>query len=667
MTHQIHIMDDLPLAFFVFNQDYEVIDCNRAAVDLFAKDKGRSFELVRTYLISHARYIYPNYELDNDFTEQIIRESCNQALEAGVFRFEHTYSTLSGEALLCEVTIVPVKLDDGQGYVHYLRDLNDNHRIQAEIRRREAAEEESRAKSRFLARMSHEIRTPMHAVLGISELLVQNKDLPLEVYEALMRINSSSGLLMATLDDILDLAKVEAGKLEILRVPYETARLISDTVRLNHVHGRNKNLKFVIKVDDNLPCRFIGDELRIKQILNNLLSNAFKYTQSGSVTLSFGIQQNNSGEPCFHFMVEDTGLGLTPKQKEILFDSEFTRFNVQGNPEIIGSGLGMSVVKQLLTLMNGVIYVKSEPNGGTQITVYIPQKIDSEETLGAERAEALEDPKIHQVSDADPSSVVSQTAVDRSPMPYGRVLVVDDVESNVYVAQGILEHYEIGVDTAYNGKEAVEKIANGAVYDMVLMDYMMPGMDGEEATKKIRGLGYTHPIVALTADVLGKTEAFYTERGFDGFLGKPIDMDHMEQYLTYYIRDKYATESLEKPCVLVIDDSPATLTMLNELLRSSYRVLAARDGQTGLLILKEQKVDLILLDIAMPGLSGFDVLKQLRKDNNQIPVIIITASEQPKDQVKGMALGAVDFLRKPFNKQTVLRRVKLQLGAGAHV
>jgi CheY-like chemotaxis protein len=656
--------DNLPLAYFLYNRDYEVIDCNRAAVNIFARDKGKSFELVRTYLISHARYIYPNYEFDKEFTEQVIRESCKQALEEGVFRFEHTYLTLSGEVIPCDVTIIPVRLDDGQGYIHYLRDLNDNQRIQAEIRRREAAEEENRAKSRFLARMSHEIRTPMHAVLGITKLLMQKENLPTDIYDDLSRINSSSELLIATLDDILDLSKVEAGKLEIVNASYDTERLISDTVQLNQIHSKNKNLSFRVTVDKDIPCRLIGDELRIKQILNNLLSNAFKYTHTGSVAFSVKIHINENNEPCICFTIRDTGVGLTAEQKNSLLDAEYIRYNILNERETVGTGLGMNVVKQLITLMSGKIQIDSELYKGTEITVSIPQEVNETKTLGAQKVKKLQGDNGSSPLRGLHISAIQPKPIDRSPMPYGRVLVVDDVESNVYVAQGILEHYDIGVDTANNGKEALERIKNGAEYDIIFMDLMMPEMDGEEATQKIRDLGYTKPIIALTANIIGKNEQMFIEKGYDGFIGKPINIDHMERYLTRFIREKYTAQSTNKPVILAIDDNPSALNTLNEILKTSYRVLSTKNGKTGLSILDKQKVDLILLDIAMPGLSGFDVLKYLKEKSIDIPVIIVTASDQPKDQITGMVLGAVDFLRKPFDKETVLRRIRLHLGTG---
>lgn len=664
MLHKYHMTDNLPLAYFLYNRDYEVIDCNRAAVNIFARDKGKSFELVRTYLISHARYIYPNYEFDKEFTEQVIRESCKQALEEGVFRFEHTYLTLSGEVIPCDVTIIPVRLDDGQGYIHYLRDLNDNQRIQAEIRRREAAEEENRAKSRFLARMSHEIRTPMHAVLGITKLLMQKENLPTDIYDDLSRINSSSELLIATLDDILDLSKVEAGKLEIVNASYDTERLISDTVQLNQIHSKNKNLSFRVTVDKDIPCRLIGDELRIKQILNNLLSNAFKYTHTGSVAFSVKIHINENNEPCICFTIRDTGVGLTAEQKNSLLDAEYIRYNILNERETVGTGLGMNVVKQLITLMSGKIQIDSELYKGTEITVSIPQEVNETKTLGAQKVKKLQGDNGSSPLRGLHISAIQPKPIDRSPMPYGRVLVVDDVESNVYVAQGILEHYDIGVDTANNGKEALERIKNGAEYDIIFMDLMMPEMDGEEATQKIRDLGYTKPIIALTANIIGKNEQMFIEKGYDGFIGKPINIDHMERYLTRFIREKYTAQSTNKPVILAIDDNPSALNTLNEILKTSYRVLSTKNGKTGLSILDKQKVDLILLDIAMPGLSGFDVLKYLKEKSIDIPVIIVTASDQPKDQITGMVLGAVDFLRKPFDKETVLRRIRLHLGTG---
>jgi signal transduction histidine kinase/CheY-like chemotaxis protein len=668
LAHQFHLTDDIPIAFFLYNRDYAVIDCNRAAVNIFARDKGRNLELVRAYLISHARYIYPNYKTDEAFTEQVIRGACKQALKEGLFQFEHTFLTLSGATIPCEVTIVPVRLDDGQGYIHYLRELHDHQRVQEEMRRREAAEEANRAKSRFLARMSHEIRTPMHAVLGIAELLMQRDDLPPEIFDALTQINSSSSLLIATLDDILDLAKVEAGKLEIMAVPFETTRLIIDTVQLNQVHKNTKDLDFNISVDAKLPRRLIGDALRIRQIINNLLSNAFKYTRSGSVTLAFKYDKNKD-EPAFCFSVKDTGQGMTFEQQSRLFDTEFTRFNAQANQHIAGSGLGMSVVKQLLVLMDGEVTVESEPNTGTEITVSIPMQAESNEILGAELAENLQDPSGYRYLHKQLPPTKKPEKIDRSPMPYGKVLVVDDVESNIYVAQGILEHYEINVDTAVNGIEAVEKIKTGAVYDIIFMDQMMPEMDGDEATKIIRESGYVHPVIALTANIVDKKDHEFTEKGYDGFIGKPIEIEQIERSLKRYIRDKYASTlfapvPVTKPVVLIIDDAPAALTLLNDILKPYYRVLAARSGQAGLAVMEKQKVDLVLLDITMPGLSGFDVLERLSEAAMKVPVILVSASEQPQDQIRGMLLGAVDFLRKPFDKQTVLKRVKLHVGSG---
>jgi CheY-like chemotaxis protein len=508
----------------------------------------------------------------------------------------------------------------------------------------------------------------MHAVLGIAELLMQKEDLPADVYDALAQINSSSGLLMATLDDILDLAKVEAGKLEINNASYETPRLIINTVQLNQVHKKDKELKFHIDIDENLPCRFMGDEVRIRQILNNLLSNAFKYTQTGSVTLSLNYSKNEIGKPYLCIKIKDTGQGLTAEQQENLFDSEFTRFNAQNNNQATGSGLGMSVVKQLLNLMNGDVVVESTPGVGSLFTVNIPQQSDGEETLGKELAASLQDPGTYRSLISQLAIFKQNKAADHSPMPYGRVLVVDDVESNIYVVQGILEHYEIKVDTARNGAEAVEKVKNGAEYDIIIMDHMMPVMDGIEATRQIREMGYTRPIVSLTANVVNKTEQDYIDKGFDGFLGKPINIANMETYLTRFIRNKYAESVFSdvaatkaKPVVLIVDDSPAALTMLNDILKPYYKILAARNGKAGLKIIEKQKVDLVLLDLTMPDLSGFDVLQQLNETSNTIPVIIISASGQPEDHVQGMALGAVDFLRKPFDKQTVLQRVKLHV------
>jgi len=405
---------------------------------------------------------------------------------------------------------------------------------------------ESSMKSSFLANMSHEIRTPMNAVLGITEILLQNDTLSPGIRDALNEIHSSGDLLLSIINDILDLSKIEAGKLELSPHKYEVASLINDTVSLNMMRISGDQIEFVLFVDEKIPSTLFGDDLRIRQVLNNLLSNAFKYTKKGIVKLSIAVeagymetQRGAPGESAVQnvtlvFVVSDTGQGMTQEQVDKLFD-EYTRFNAKSNRMIEGTGLGMSITRNLVDMMKGEISVKSEVNHGTVFTLRLPQVLISADVLGKELAENLQNFQLGVVKQIRNAQIVFE------PMPYGSVLIVDDVESNLYVAQGLLAPYGLSTETAASGFEAIDKIKKGSVYDIVFMDHMMPKMDGIEATKQLRELGYTRPIIALTANaVTGQADVFMSN-GFDGFISKPIDMRHLNAALKKYVRDAHSS------------------------------------------------------------------------------------------------------------------------------
>ena len=405
---------------------------------------------------------------------------------------------------------------------------------------KEHAEQSSRFKSQFLSHMSHEIRTPMNAILGITEIQLQNEALSPDMQEALSRIYNSGYLLLGIINDILDLSKIEAGKLELTPVNYDVPSLINDVVHLNIIRFDNKPIVFELQVDENIPLTLLGDELRIKQILNNLLSNAFKYTDSGKVSLSIAVEHGNEDEwITLVFRISDTGQGMTREQLDKLFD-EYTRFNLEANRTTEGAGLGMNITRRLVELMNGGIFVGSEQGKGSVFTVRLPQRIVDAGVLGKSIVENLMQFRMGKMS-----HMKKAPQVVREYMPYGKVLVVDDVETNLYVAKGLMSPYGLTIDTAGSGFEAIEKIKSGAVYDIIFMDHFMPKMDGMEAAKNIRGLGYTKPIVALTANALtGQTEIFMAN-GFDGFISKPIDIHQLNSVMNKFVRDKYPDEVVE--------------------------------------------------------------------------------------------------------------------------
>ena len=393
----------------------------------------------------------------------------------------------------------------------------------------------NRAKSEFLASMSHEIRTPMNVILGITEIQIQKNELAPDIKESFNKIYNSGNHLLGIINDILDMSKIEAGKLELVSSKYEMASLINDAIQLNIIRVADKQIKFELYVDENIPAELLGDELRIKQILNNLLSNAFKYTAEGVIKFSVSSEDVENEKVMLVFTVSDTGYGMTEDQLSKIFD-EYSRFDNKANRIIEGTGLGMTITQSLVNMMNGEIFVESEINKGTTFTVRLPQEKIGSDILGEKIVESLQQFR------GEDSTQKKRTRITREPMPYGSVLIVDDVEMNIFVTKGLLAPYELSVDSVMSGFEAIDKIKEGKVYDIIFMDHMMPKMDGMAATKIIRDLGYTNPIVALTANaVVGQSEIFL-KNGFDDFIAKPIDVGEMNFVLNKHVRDKHLSK-----------------------------------------------------------------------------------------------------------------------------
>ena len=399
----------------------------------------------------------------------------------------------------------------------------------------ESAENANNAKSDFLANMSHEMRTPLNAIIGLSELILEHHDIDADSRDKLENVYRSGSLLLSLVNDLLDISKIEAGKLELLKEEYALSSMLNDAISQDILRIGEKPIDFFLNIDENLPATLYGDPRRVKQMLSNLLSNAFKYTEQGAVTLSVAGEILEDQQIELTFVVEDSGIGISQENLNILFE-DYTRFNVAlGNQE--GTGLGLPITKRLVHLMEGDIQVSSELGQGSTFTIRVCQGFKEGSVLGAQVVKNLQN------STYTDSKRKQLEHFPRLPLPYGRVLVVDDNITNLYVIQGMLKPYQMKVDCVTSGLEAIEIIeAHETEYHVVFMDQMMPGMDGIEATRHIREIGTLYaknvPIIAFTANAIYGSEKMFLENGFQDFLSKPVEILALDRIIGQWVKDE---------------------------------------------------------------------------------------------------------------------------------
>ena len=530
------VIDSAPMSVTLYDKNLVMFECNMEAVRLLEFSSKNEFitEFNERFFNYSAEY-QPCGTLSTQKAETMF----DIAADEGRNTFEWLHLTANGSELPTEATIVRIDYQDTYMLAAYVSDLRQIKQAMAEAQSAELAKESNRAKTEFLARMSHEIRTPITTILGISEIELQNSNLSPRIEESFAKIYNSSNALLNIINDILDLSKIEAGKMEVIQEEYETASMISDIVQIQIAFLGNKDgIEFSMQIDEKLPYKLVGDMFRIEQILTNLLSNAFKYTEKGSVTLSFKWENEE-----LVASICDTGVGMSEEQLNNLY-GEFSRFHERKMRSISGAGLGMPIVYKLVNLMDAQVDIKSKVGVGTEVTVRIPQKTSGTRVLGKDLSSSLQQFKMFITSPAKNFKFYPE------PMPYGKVLVVDDMDANLYVAKGLLAFYDLNVETCTSGYKAVEKIKQGNCYDIIFLDQMMPGMDGIETLHIMRGLGYKNPIVALTANALiGQAEEFI-KNGFDGFISKPIQTVHLNTILIKYIKDKQPQEVIAATSVM---------------------------------------------------------------------------------------------------------------------
>lgn len=386
------------------------------------------------------------------------------------------------------------------------------------------AEKANNAKSEFLANMSHEIRTPLNAITGFSQALQDEEDIPESAKEDIRDIMMASNSLLEIVNGILDISKIEANKLEIVKKEYEIGKVFDELIILTKSRIGDKPIEFRSVIDPTIPPVLYGDHVRLKQIVLNILTNAAKYTNEGYIEFKVDSVQKD-GVCRLIISVEDTGIGIAKDKIDKLF-TKFERFDEEKNITIEGTGLGMAITKKLVELMNGTIVVQSEYGEGSKFTVAIDQVIVKGKT-------SLE-PKIQPKKKIDTVEVLDAEGTDENTKK--RLLIVDDNKLNLKVALRLLSHYNFEIDELTSGIDCIEKIKSGAHYDLLLLDDMMPKMSGVQTLQKLKELpNYNIPTVALTANALSGMREQYIAKGFDDYLAKPIEKEELDKILAKYL------------------------------------------------------------------------------------------------------------------------------------
>ncbi|MDR1278216.1 MAG: response regulator, partial [Treponema sp.] len=489
------MFDAIPLACTFWDAGGNVVDCNQEALNLFkVPDKE---EFCRRF-----SDFSPLFQEDGSLSRKKIKENFWETYREGDIKFPWLHLDAGGEPLPCFVNLVRVKYRDAYRVVGYTRDLRDireleDQRRAANERNREleiqtrAAKVASEEKSKFLASMSHEIRTPMNTIIGMSELM-RTDNLDETQKSFLTDIRKMSKALLQIINDILDISKIEAGRMELVPVHFNLSELYDNICSLNRFSAEVKDLEFRHTLDPRLPPVIYGDDVRIRQVLTNLLNNAIKYTARGWVEFRAERLLRNGREDTLVFSVRDTGIGIRKEDFPKLFGN-FQQLDRSANRGIMGTGLGLAIARKLVTMMGGEIVFDSEYGKGSVFTVYLP------------------------LAEGDPEKVTRKLLKSRLiAADTARVLVVDDNKMNLRVALAFLAAHNITADTAQSGSQAIEQVINKN-YDIVFMDQMMPGMDGIEAVRRIRALAEERgiervramPIIALSANAVSGAREFF--------------------------------------------------------------------------------------------------------------------------------------------------------------
>lgn len=542
---------------------------------------------------------------------------------------------------------VPEQLPDSTLWHGYFQDVTTRKQIEQElIRARQNAEEASRSKSEFLANMSHEIRTPLNGVIGFTDLLMRTKLDALQ-QEYMSTVNHSANSLLDVISDILDFSKIEAGKLDLSVEKTDLYDIGSQVADMIKYQAHQKGLEMLLNIAPDVPRYIWADPIRLRQILVNLLGNAVKFTQQGEIELRIEtLPATQPGQVAFRFQVHDSGIGIAPQHQQKIFDA-FSQADTSTTRRFGGTGLGLTISNKLLGLMGSQLQLDSEENKGSTFFFDVPFR--------AEQGEPADYELITGIS---------------------RVLIVDDNATNRLIVQNMLNLKQIDSVQASNGIEALDKLTNDPAFDLVLMDYHMPYMDGIETIRKIRRtLNFSPeqlPILLLGSSADDAyVEAACNTLSVQQHLMKPIKLQQFFQALANVHQPQAQPATLPQPVtqptvavteqtVLIVEDNPVNMLLASAILRNvspNLNILTARNGLEGVNVFIQSRPDLILMDIQMPEMNGYEATTAIRAlDIGQtVPIIALTAGIMKSERERCLNAGMNEYITKPVVKNTIAR------------